>query len=95
MSNEPDLNGPKPPRFVIATELFVAVMSHDLHDPKNQGPNFDPRTFPIGELTAAFLKGGDVIGATADDLEESKRIAIEKWAKAWHLEPSDIAPGAA
>jgi hypothetical protein len=58
-------------------------MIQDLHDPRNQGPNFDARTFPIAHLVASSIDGDVVIGASAEDIEDAKVIANERWAKAW------------
>lgn len=72
-------------RTVLATKMFVDMIQIDMRDPRNQGPNFDASTFPIGDLTAAFISGDEVIGASEGDLEHAKSLAEQLWAEAWGI----------
>jgi hypothetical protein len=90
MADKPVSNGSTSRAFRVATEALVEMLIGDLHDPKNQGPNFDPRTFPIDGLVAAFLRGDPVFAASEGDIDDAKVIAKKKWAAAWDLDPSEL-----
>lgn len=84
------MNPSKPRAFVLATIMFVNMMVEDMRDRENQGPNFAAQSFPIAALTAAFLTGDDVIGASPEDIEEAKTLAEDIWCKAWGIDPDQI-----
>ena len=92
MSAKPEASEQKRPGYVIATEVVVDMFLEDLRDPKNQGPNWDEKIWPIGALVAAFIRGDEIIAASEEDIVKAMAIAEERWAKAWGLPVNDLIP---
>jgi len=88
----PDKHGLDPPAYVRFAEGTVDIHFKLLQDPKYRGPNFDPVKFPIGRLIFLDLRGDEVIDASAEELDDARHIAQERWAHLWGLKVEDLEP---
>ncbi len=86
-----DKHGLNPPAYIRFAEGLLGLF-YELKEAKNQGPNFDPRIFPIGSLVAAGLDGDDVIDASPEEIEEAVIFARNKWAHFWGLGLDELLP---
>jgi len=89
-----DLKGRKVPVYAFYTTAFVKMMATDLQDSRNQGPNFDAKTFPIAKLAVAFLRSDEFAEGEIreTDLEKAGLLAVRVWSKIWGLDPGELTP---